>query len=85
MNAIPNDDSPNVSMALDHVIRAHGFLAVMVALVMRPLRRSQDTRPAGLAGMSDHMLRDIGQEPGADMQPVPQHLLHMAMILRSTR
>jgi uncharacterized protein YjiS (DUF1127 family) len=85
MNAIPNDDSPNVSMALDHVIRAHGFLAVLMALVLRPVRRARNERPAELSGLSDHMLRDIGQETWPDMQPVPQHLVVTGMILRGAR
>ncbi len=72
-------------MALDHVIRAHGVFAVLVALVLRPWRRSPDARPAEIAGMSDHMLRDIGYEPLSDLRPVPQHLVLTAMILRGAR
>jgi uncharacterized protein YjiS (DUF1127 family) len=85
MNAIQNDDSPTVSMALDHVIRVHGFLAVLMALILRPARWAQGARSADLVGLSDHMLRDIGQEPMTDMQPVPQHLVVTAMILRGGR
>lgn len=70
-------------MALDHVIRAHGFLAVLAALVLRPLRRSQDTRPAEFAGMSDHMLRDIGQEPGANTDDMTRQLVIIATVMRA--
>jgi hypothetical protein len=60
MNAIPNDEPPNVTLALDQVIRAHGMLAVIVALILRPVR------PAGavtVTGMNAHLLRDIGLPP----------------------
>lgn len=72
-------------MALDHVIRAHGFLAVLLALTLRPFRPSQPARGADIAGLSDHMLRDIGQETPPPAQPTPQHLVHMAMMRHGTR
>jgi hypothetical protein len=82
MNAIPNDDSPNVSIALDHVIRAHGVLAVLVALVLRPWRARKDHRNIRHAGLTDHMLRDIGVDPPSEMERQTRHMMVMAMMLR---
>jgi uncharacterized protein YjiS (DUF1127 family) len=61
MNAIPNDESPTVTMALDQVIRAHGVLAVLWALTWRLLR--PPPRMPNVAGMNAHLLRDIGLPP----------------------
>jgi uncharacterized protein YjiS (DUF1127 family) len=61
MNAIPNDESPTVTMALDQVIRAHGVLAVLWALTWRVLR--PPPRVPDIGGLNTHLLRDIGLPP----------------------
>lgn len=72
-------------MALDHVIRAHGVLAVLVALAFRPMRRRNDRRNIHAAGLTDHLLRDIGLEPQPEMDRRTEHLLVTAMVLRGGR
>jgi hypothetical protein len=64
MNAVTNDDSRSVAMAVDHLLSEYGRFAVLLAVLGRMLRR--DRSQALPSGLSDYLLRDIGLTPDRD-------------------
>lgn len=52
--------SQPLRVALDDIIETHGHRRVLLALILRPLRRDAPLPPLAL---NDHLRRDIGLEP----------------------
>ena len=72
-------------MAMDHVIRAHGVLAVLAALILRPMQRLNGNRNVHAMALGDHLMRDIGLEPQSDMDRQTHHLRMLAMMVGTHR
>jgi uncharacterized protein YjiS (DUF1127 family) len=53
-------------MAVDHLLSEHGRLAVLLAVLLRMLRRDRSRAQALPSGLSDYLLRDIGLTPDRD-------------------
>jgi hypothetical protein len=66
MNALSNDESISVAMAVDHLLSEHGRLAVLRAVLGRMLRRDRSSAPVLPVGLNDYLLRDIGLLPDQD-------------------
>ena len=60
MTPIPNAGPLALRAALDDIIETHGRFRVLLALLVRPLRRAPQLPPLAL---NDHLRRDIGLEP----------------------
>jgi hypothetical protein len=66
MNAVSNNESISVAMAVDHLLSEHGRLAVLRAVLGRMLQRDSSEVPMLPVGLSDYLLRDIGLLPDQD-------------------
>ena len=60
-NMINTLEQDTLAKGLDKIIGQHGFWTVVWALVMRKFQRDDIRLP--VAGMSDHIRRDIGLPP----------------------
>lgn len=68
MDALSLRTARDLRAPLDEMIAEHGLLSVGFALMRAALRRGK-SRPPPITGFSDHMLRDIGIEPGPRRGP----------------
>lgn len=63
MNLILKQPARDLRAPLDDLISDHGLVRVSLALMRAALMRGKN-RPPPITGLSPHLLRDIGIEPG---------------------